>query len=357
MSYALPLGPFDQSWRGPLHLNLQVEGERIVDVDGQPFHARGCANRLQHLKLTQCYPLVNRVCGVHSHHHVLAWTMALEQLAGIEPPPRAQVLRTLIAEIERIASHLHDVTRIVRATGLEHAGRPFVGLREAALECGQIITGRRLIHDFVRPGGVQDDLHRDECRALDDGLVTLGREVGRLGTSVLQNRALRRRTSNVGVIAGERMSEAATGGWIGRAAGLDNDLRRDLPYAAYSMAPLEVIGYGAGDVYARLSTLLSESFVSVVFMRHLLAGLPQSRWRGDLLEYVPPGTAIASVEAPGGPVSYRLVSNGERLVEVGIASSQAQIMSLLRLALERALVDDVALIVASLGICTACAEI
>ena len=357
VSYVLPLGPFDQTWRGPLQLMLHIEGEHIVGVDsGTSIHARGCANRLQHLRLTQCYPLVNRVCGVHSHHHALAWTMALEQLAGIEPPPRAQVLRTLVAEIERIVSHLHDVARIVRASGMERAARPFVGLREAALECGRIITGRRLIHDFVRPGGVQDDLHRDECRALDSRLVTLGKELGRLGTFVLENRLLRRRTSNIGRMPVEQMRESEVAGWLGRAAGLDTDLRADRPYAAYPMAPLEVIRYSAGDVYARLSMLLGESFASIVCMRHLLAGLPQTRWRGDLIDQVPVGTAAASVEAPGGPLYYRLRSDGERLVEVGIASSQAQNQSLLRLALQGALVDDAALIIASLGICTACAE-
>ncbi len=357
VSYVLPLGPFAQAWRGPLQLTLHVEGERVVDVSGgAPFHARGCANRLQHLRLTQCYPLVNRVCGVHSHHHALAWTMALEQLAGIEPPPRAQVLRTLVAEIERIVSHLHDVARIVRASGMERAAHPFAGLREAALECGRIITGRRLIHDFVRPGGVQDDLHRDECRALDSKLVTLGKELGRLGTSVLQNLLLRRRTSNIGRMPVERMRESEVTGWLGRAAGLDADLRADRPYAAYPMASLEIIRYSAGDVYARLSTIMSESFVRIVYIRDLLAGLPLTRWRGELIDQVPVGTVTASVEAPGGPLCYRLRSDGERLVEVGIAMSQAQNLSLLRLALQGALVDDAALIIASLGICTACAE-
>jgi Ni,Fe-hydrogenase III large subunit len=122
------------------------------------------------------------------------------------------------------------------------------------------------------------------------------------------------------------------------------------------MAELEVIRYGAGDVYARLSTLLGESFVSIVFVRHLLAGLPQSRWRGDLLDHVPAGTATASVEAPAGPLSYSLESDGERLTAVAIDSSQTHLIELLGLALDGALVDDIALIVTSLGPCSACAE-
>jgi Ni,Fe-hydrogenase III large subunit len=282
--------------------------------------------------------------------------MALEELAQIEPPPRAQVSRTLVAEIERIVSHLQDVARIIRATGLERDARAFVLLREVALECGQIITGRRLIHDFVRPGGVQDDLHRDECRMLDARLVTLGKEVGRLGTAVLEHRALRHRVSGVGVIPREKLRDLDIAGWVGRASGRDKDLRSDWPYAAYPMVPFEVIRYSAGDVYARLSTLLGEAFVSIVLMRHLLAGLPQSRWRGDLLDRVPSGTATIWVESPAGPLSYCVESDGERLADVRIASSQAHSTALLRLALEGALVDDVALIVTSLGLCTACAE-
>jgi Ni,Fe-hydrogenase III large subunit len=357
VSYTLPLGPFDQLWRGPLQLVVSVEGERIRAVDdGEHWHSRGCAGRLRQLKLSQAYPLVNRVCGVHSQHHAMAWTMALEQLAQIEPPPRAQVLRTLVAEAERIASHLQDVARIVGATGLEREARPFVMLREAALECAQIITGRRLIHDFVRPGGVQDDLHRDECRALDARLVTLGKDIGRRGTAVVEHRAIWRRTSGVGVIAPEQLGAVDIVGWAARASGHDRDTRSDMPYAAYPMAPFEVIRYSAGDVHARLATLLGESFISVVVMRHVLAALPQSRWRGDLLDYVPPGSASTVVEAPGGRLSYQLVSEGERLSDVTISSSQAHTTALLRLALDGALVDDLALIVASLGHCTACAE-
>lgn len=357
VSYTLLLGPLDHIWRGPLGLAVQVDGERIIAVEhGEHWHARDCVRRLRQIKLAQAYPLVNRVCGVHSHHHALAWTMALEQLAGIEPPPRAQVLRTLVAETERIVSHLQDVARIVRATGLERDTRPIVALREMAIECVQIITGRRLVHDFVRPGGVLDDLHRDECRTLDERLVALGKELGRLGTILLENRALRRRTSGVGVIPLAKLRDLDIAGWAGRASGLDKDLRCDLPYAAYPMASLEIIRYGAGDVYARLSTLLGESFVSIVFARHLLAALPQSRWRGDLLDHVPSGTATASVEAPGGPLSYSLDSDGERLAAVAIVSSQARMIELLGLALDGALVDDLGLIVASLGPCSACAE-
>ena len=357
MSYLLPLGPFDQTWRGPQRIVLRVDGEYITDIEHHDgYHARGCADRLCRLPLAQCYPLVNRVCGVHSHHHALAWTMALEQLAGLDVPPRAQTLRTLVAEGERMASHLHDAARMVALLGLEVVVRRLVALREAALEIARIVTGHRLVHDFVRPGGVMDDLHRDEHRQLARVLRDIREALSRLIEGVLRNRALERRTRYLAVLQPALLHALGVAGWLARASGLDHDLRRDAPYAAYATALPEVVLQPGGSVHARLVTLLVEAFESVELSDTLLTALPGGRWRGDLLGGVPEGTATAAVEAPSGVLTYRITSDGYRLTHVEIRSAQQPGRILLRAALAGKLVDDAALVVASLAPCAACAE-
>ncbi len=356
MSYLLPLGPFDRTWRGPQRVVLHADGERIVDVQHRTgYHARGCAARLRQLPIHQSYPLVNRVCGVHSHHHALAWTMALEQLAGIDVPPRAETLRALVAEAERIASHLYDAARIFALLGLDTIFRRLFDLRELALDAGRTLTGHRLVHDFVRPGGVQHDLHRDERVALQALLETIFAGLRKLLPSLLARRGSARRTRGLAVLKPELLDSLGTNGWLARASGIDRDLRRDRPYGIYVAERPAVVVQVAGDAHARLLTLLAEAYESTEFSRHILLDLPEGRWRGDLLDAVPAGSATIAVEAPSGILTYLIAGDGARLTEVSIEAAQTP-DPVLRAALARQLVDDVGLIAASLAPCTACAE-
>ncbi len=356
MSYLLPLGPFDRSLRGPQRVVLRADGERISDIEHhEGFHARGCAERLRRLPLAHSYALVNRVCGVHSHHHAWAWTMALERLAGIDVPPRAEALRLLLAEAERIASHLHDAARIVAALGLDAVFTRLFQLRELALEAGKTLTGHRLAHDFVRPGGVLHDLHGDERSALHALHTTIAGELRKLIPS-LGRGGVTRRTRGIGVLKPELLDALGVAGWLGRASGNDLDLRRDYPYGGYTaVRPLVVLQEG-GDVRARLLTLLAEAYESAEFSRQIVRALPEGRWRGDPITSVPQGSVSVSVEAPSGALTYALASDGYRLTDVAISSAQRPDRILLRSALAGRLVDDAALILLSLASCTACAE-
>jgi Ni,Fe-hydrogenase III large subunit len=357
VGYLLPLGPFDQTWRGPQRVVLYADGEHISDVEHHDgYHARGCAERLCRLPLQQSYPLVNRVCGVHSHHHALAWTMALEQLAGIEVPRRAETLRALLAEAERITSHLHDAARMIALLGLDAVFQRLFRLRELALQAGQTLAGHRLVYDFVRPGGVQYDLHRDERGALHTLLTTIAGELQKIFPSLLARRGMVRRMGGLAILKPELLASLRIAGWISRAAGLDTDVRYDQPYGLYAVVRPPVVVRTAGDVHARLWMLLAEAYESAEFSRQLLLDLPEGRWRGDLLTAVPAGSATISVEAPSGALTYRITSDGAHLTEVNIAAWQRPDRTLLRAALSGKFVDDAALVIASLGFCTACAE-
>jgi len=356
MSFLLPLAPSGNVTGGPQRIVLHADGEHIRWVEYHAgLHARGCAERLLRIPLKQCYPLVNRVCGVHSHHHSWAWTMALESLAGIEVPPRAEVLRGLVAETERMASHLHSAAAIVAALGLDVLYRHLFELRELSLEAAKTLTGQRLLHDFLRPGGVEHDLHVDERAVLQGQLNTIGDDAQRIVGRLLRARSLRRRTARLAALSSEQLDVLGVRGWLARASGIDQDLRRDQPYGIYEAGHPAVVLHDGGDVYARILTLLAETYESVDFCRRLLVDLPGGRWRGDLLDAVPAGETIQVVEAPSGLMGYRLVSDGQRLVEVEIELAVPP-QALLARALPRSLIDDALLVTSSLALCAACSE-
>src|SRR5919199_2590725 len=120
VTYSLALGPFHPVWRGPQRFDLKLAGEHIADVEYQDgFNERGCAERLPRLDLPQALHLVTRICGTCSFAHSLAFCQALEQLCGIAVAERAGMLRCVIAELERIASHLRAAAGVLQAIGME----------------------------------------------------------------------------------------------------------------------------------------------------------------------------------------------------------------------------------------------
>ncbi len=357
MAYQLALGPFGTVWRGPQRINLHVEDERITEIELRDgYAARECAARLLRIDLRQTIPFVSRICGVHAHHHLLAWTLALEKIAGIEVPPRAQVLRLLVAEGERVASHLQAAVGVVELLGLELVHGALLKLHEAALQGLQMLTGHRFVHEFVLPGGVQHDLHSDEVRGLRALLDKQERELRQVIEGLIHKRGLTSRTGGIGTVSAALMEQLGVRGVFARAAGSNADIRRDAPYAGYDTWQPRLVQQRGGDVQSRLFAWLLESYESIRLEQRLLQELPEGLWRGDPLEYLAEGSATVEVEAPTGPLRYRLRSDGVRLTEVIIDGPQLGDRLLLRALLAGQAVEDGPLIIASVAPCVTCAE-
>ncbi len=357
MSYLLPLGPFHPALRTPQRIVLRVDGETIQDIEHRDgYSARNITERVRRGDLARSYALITRICGVHSHHHALAWTMALETLGGLTAPPRAQVLRTVASELERAASHLHTAALVFELLGLGHVQRQLIGLREWVLAATQHLTGHRLVIDFVRPGGVLVDLTGAERVAIQ-GLVTRpSAALYRLIDKTIQRRSFSGRVVGVGTLLLPAAQKLGVTGPLGRASGIQCDLRVDAPYGAYAdMKPAPVTQTG-GDTYARILLLLLETYDSLQLVHRLLNALPDGAWQGRSLEALPPGSATAMVEAPAGPLRHTLISDGTRLTTINIETVGAPQRLVLRALLAGQLVENAALIVASTGACMTCAE-
>ncbi len=357
MSYELALGPLGPGWPGPQRIALRVSAGRIASLDHRDgYHSRGCAARLQRLELSQTWPLVSRVCGEHSQHHALAWTLAIEALGGPTVPPRATALRTLVAELERAAAHLRLSAELLGLLGLEPAAQRLAGVRETLLDAAKLITGQRLVHDFVLPGGVRHDLHRDETAALAAELAAAEGALQPTVAGLLGSRGLGRRLAGLAPLAAAFAAQFALSGPVIRAAGAADDLRRDQPYIGYAEWAPRPVGQRAGDAQARLFGLLLESYESLQLSQRIVDELPAGLWRGDMPATIPAGTATGAVEAPTGQLRYRLVSDGLRLTTVEITGPALPNHLLLRALLVDQAPEDAPVILASVAACAACAE-
>jgi Ni,Fe-hydrogenase III large subunit len=357
VTYSLALGPFHPAWRGPQRFDIKLNGERIADIEYQDgFNERGCAERLPRLDLPQALHLVTRICGTCSFAHSLAFCQALEQLCGIAVVERAQDLRCVAAEFERIASHLRSAAAILRALGMEPFAARLDGPRELALQSLQTMSGARVIPDLCLPGGLRRDLSVADREALLVAAPKLNRSIYRIADQLIDHRPLLARTVEVGALPKAAAEQFGVQGPLARASGIARDARADHPYASYAKLAFQAITQDGGDVYARLVLLLLEAFESVKLIELALKDLPEGDVRGALPEELAAGKGASSVEGPRGLIRYALESDGRRLTRARIDAPRQLDRLLVRTLLSGALIDNAVAIIASTDPCTACAE-
>lgn len=357
MTYTLALGPFEMAWRGPQRLVLSIEGERIVETTYRDnASARDVAAQISRLSFGDAVHLVSHSCDTCSHSHAMAFCLALEALAGIQPPERAMALRCVAAELERLASHLGALLRIFGALGLERASRELRAHLEQAHAALTLLCGAESAADVCAPGGVRRDLPDEGRSALLVLLQKLNRTLYRTVDALLDRRPLLRATANVGPLARPAAESFGLRGPIARAAGIAADERLDNPYGFYGSIERRAVTQEGGDVYARLVVLLLEAFESVQMAERALADLPAGPWSTPFPSQLPPGEASASVEAPRGALRYALSAARGRISDVQIDAPRQLDRLLARALLVGARVDDVPLILHSLDVCLTCSE-
>lgn len=358
MSYSLALGPTYIGWRGPQRIVLTIDGEHVVDLDYRDgFNERGCAERLTRLDLPQALHLVTRICGTCSFAHSLAFCQALEQLCGLAVADRAAYLRSTVAELERLASHLWGATGLLDALGMEPQAHTLSGLREVALQMLQAASGARIIPDLCVPGGLRHDLAAANREIIQLGLPRMNRALYRVIDRLIDNRTLLARTVEVGVLPRPAAEQFGVRGPLARASGIARDARLDQPYAAYSHLNCRMVTQEGGDVYARLVVLVLEALESAKLAEQALRTLPDGDWRGEVPPEISPGQSSATVEGPHGLLRYSIESDGRRLTQVRIETPRQLDRLLARTLLVGALPDNIVPIVASCDVCTACAEL
>jgi NADH-quinone oxidoreductase subunit D len=356
------LGAGHPSGHGMLRLRLTLEGDRIVTADPVIGYVhRGAEKLFEARDYRQIIVLANRHDWLGAFASELGVVLAAERLAGIEVPPRGVWARTLLAELNRVLSHLAflgsyppeaaagpggpeeavaaagagadraGAASVAEAgnagAGADAAGAAEAGIAGAGAAAGRArellqsvmeeISGGRMHYMFNRVGGLKEELPQGWLGRVGSAAADVRADLPRIGAIVCDSERFRGRTRGVGVLTGEQVRQFGVSGPAARASGVDFDLRRDEPYLAYAdlAGPLRVVTRGEGDCLARFECLLDQVAVSLDLVdacASRLASLPPGPLSARIPKVLklPEGHTYAWTEGPLGLNGYYLVSRG-----------------------------------------------
>ncbi|MEM0058744.1 MAG: NADH-quinone oxidoreductase subunit C [Candidatus Bathyarchaeia archaeon] len=305
------LGPQHPALIEPEKFSLKVDGEIVKEVAPRIGYVhRGIEKAAESRTYLQNIYLVERICGICNACHATCFCQTVEAIMGVNVPPRARYLRTIILELNRIHSHMLLLGHAGLEIGYETLFHYMWRDREPVLDIMEELTGNRVITSFITIGGVRRDLKEEAISKINAGLASLKKKMSFYRQLFENDSTLKMRTRDVGVLSKQDALKLCVVGPVARGSGVDMDVRRDEPYAAYNEIPFRVITYDEGDAWARLMVRLGEIVESINIIQYALEHLPSGPYRIRVPRIVPAGEAIGRVEAPRGELFYYVKSNG-----------------------------------------------
>ena len=345
-----------------IHFTFEVEGERVVSVKPRlGYMHKGIEKLAAQRTYLQNVHLVERVCGICSQAHATCFCQAVEELLELEIPERARYLRTVVLELERIQNHLLWLGVLAHEMGFDTLFMYTWRDREIALNVIEALTGKRVNYGVVTIGGLRRDITVGTHNQLEKSLDRLSDRTQYYRKVCTKEPTILRRTVDVGILRPSDAEALCAVGPTLRASGINRDVRRDDPYAAYSDLPFNVVTYDGCDVASRLWVRIDELDESINLIRHALATLPIGDHRilppRLVPSTVPVGEAISRVEAPRGEDLHYVRGDGsEKPARLKIRAPT--LANLLPLCAMFANMDiaDIPMVIAGIDPCIACTE-
>lgn len=306
---------------------------------------------------TQDIALLERICGICSNVHTMTFSRAIEQLAGIEVPERAQFIRVVVAETERLHSHLLWAGVACNLVGFETLFMTCFALRERVMDVLEGISGNRVNDAMNRPGGVTRDI--TDPKAVLAAVREVREATAKMLVPVLTtDRTVRARCKGVGVLTRADALAYGAVGPLARASGVTQDIRKDAPYEAFDRLALDVPVCEEGDVAARIVVRAREILTSCDLVEQAIEAMPEGAIAGDLFQNdVPEGETCARVEGPRGELLYYVVSDGGEVpVRVRVRTPTFANMPTAKVMVIGQSLSDLGLIQASIDPCYSCTD-
>jgi Ni,Fe-hydrogenase III large subunit len=307
--YEITVGPVHAGIIEPGHFRFSVEGETIINLESRMYFVhKGIEKLFESATLDQGRQLAERISGDSSVAHALAFCQAVEAVAGTAISPRAAYLRVVLLELERLYNHIADVGAICTDTGFAVANAHAMRLREDLLRLNARLVGHRLLRGALVPGGVTidfDALQSSETRDFVTRIISEFDQIVELATS---NGLVLDRLHGTGRLNPQTARDMQVVGVPARASGIDEDARRDHPFAGYAALPPRVVVHNEGDVWARMMVRVEEAREAARLIVSALEALPE----GPLvvpLDNLPEGDgAFGLVEGWRGPIWHWIVA-------------------------------------------------
>lgn len=309
----IPIGPYHPLQEEPEYFKLYCDGEIVKDVEWETgYNHRGIEKLAEEKTFEQIFFLVERICGICSTSHPFAYANCMEEIAGVEVPDRAKYIRSIIGELERIHSHLLWAGLAGHFLGYDTVFMWAWKYREPILDLFEIITGNRNSYAMFKIGGVRRDIEQHLFARIRSEMNQFKKKLDLLTGAVMDDPVLHARLKGVGIITYQDCIDYAAVGPTARASGVDIDVRRDDPYAAYPLVDWKVIISDSCDVFAKAEVRLLEMYESIKIIEQCLdkmEKLPEGEIETKVWE-IPEGTGTGRAEAPRGEVFHFVKTDG-----------------------------------------------
>ena len=352
------IGPQHPALKEPERFILEVEGEQVIRaIPRIGYVHRGIEKAMENRTYIQNLYLAERICGICSHAHTTCYVQAVEDLLGIEAPPRAKYIRTVIAELERIHSHLLWLGIVAHEVGFDTFFMYVWRDREIIMDLLEEISGNRVNYAMNTIGGVRRDIDEEKTSKILKGLEIIEEKIKKYIQMILKEPTILKRTVGVGILSSIDAVKYNTVGPMARASGLRKDVRKDDPYIAYDDIPFNVVTRNEGDCFSRIMVRAEEILESINIVREALSKLPSGDIRVKARLAIPLSEAVSRVEAPRGELIHYVMSNGtDKPERYKIrAPTLANLMALCKM-LSGAYLADVPVILAGIDPCFSCMD-
>ena len=313
-TFMINAGPQHPSTHGVFRMRLTLDGEVIQDVELVfGYLHRGIEKLAEGLNYTQDIVFTDRLDYLASMTNNQAYVLSVEKVGGIQVPERAEYLRIIMAELMRISSHLMAVGFLLNDLGAFLTPLLYMYReREKILDLFDMVCGQRLTYNYMRIGGVSQDIPEEFLPALKKFIDSLPGFITEYDQLLAENEILLVRTKNVGILTKQSAINYSTAGPVLRGSGVKWDIRKADPYSVYDRFQFEIPTGTKGDVYDRYRVRIEEMRQSVSIIKQAIEQLPQGEIQTKVTRVLrpPKGEAYGHIEGPKGELGFYLVSDG-----------------------------------------------
>ncbi len=358
--FVIPVGPQHPALKEPENFTFKVEGEYVVDVEPRiGYNHRGIEKAMESRTYLQNLYLVERICGICSNSHQTCYTQNVEEVLSMEIPERAKFIRVLVAELERIHSHLLWLGVAAHEIGFDTLFYYIWRDREVVMDMLEMISGNRVNYAIPTIGGVRRDIPSDKIPEYQKMLDILEDRTRFYKKVVADEKTVLNRAVGVGVLSKADAIRLSAVGPNLRCCGVASDVRRDHPYLVYDEISFNVISYEGGDQLAQILVRVDETLESIKICRYILKHLPDGpiRVKFPPIGKVPDGEAVSLVEAPRGELIHYIQSRGaDKPYRYKIRSpTLGNILSLCE-RLKGGYIADIPIVLAGIDPCFSCTD-